>query len=82
MRTALLTLALLEAFALTHRAQASFSCFDTPDSGRRCACVGSGECDELLKSGDCRSKARCDNGELGPIICSCKAAARAAKTAH
>ena len=51
-----------------------FSCFDTPDNGRRCACVGSGECDEMLKSGDCKSKPHCDDGELGPIICSCKAA--------
>lgn len=77
MRTALL-LTLLEALALAHPAEAAFRCFDTPDNGWRCACVGSGECNEMLKSGDCRSVPRCDNSELGPIICSCKAA-RAAK---
>jgi hypothetical protein len=74
MRTALLTLTLLEALAIMRPTQAIFSCFDTPDNGRRCACVGSGECDEMLKSGDCKSKPHCDDGELGPIICSCKAA--------
>jgi hypothetical protein len=81
MRTAALALALLEALALTHPAQAAFKCFDTPGNGHRCACVGPGECGEMLKSGDCKSKPRCDNGELGPIICSCKAA-RGAQAAH
>jgi hypothetical protein len=81
MRTALLTVALLETLALADPAQAAFRCFDTPDNGFRCACVGSGECDELLKSGDCKSKPHCDNAELGPVICSCKAAG-AAKSTH
>ncbi len=73
MRTALLTLTLLAALALAKPARAAFSYFDTPDDGRRCACVGSGECDEMLKSGDCQSVPRCDKGELGSIVCSCKA---------
>jgi hypothetical protein len=75
MRTALLALILLEAPALTRPAQATFNCFNTPDDGRGCAYVGAGECDEMLKSGYCKSKPHCDNGELGPIICSCKARA-------
>ena len=47
--------------------------FDTPSEGRRCACIGVRQCDEMLKSGDCKSDPRCDNGELGAIVCSCKA---------
>jgi hypothetical protein len=78
MRTALLTLTLLEALALMQPARAAFRCFDTPDSGWRCACVGASECGEMLKSSDCKSTPRCDKGELGSVICSCKAA-RAAK---
>ncbi len=78
MRTALLALTLLEALAQAQPARAAFSCFDTPDNGRRCACVGSSECDEMQKSGDCKSTPQCDKHELGPMICSCKAA-RAAK---
>jgi hypothetical protein len=67
--------------ALAPSAEAAFRCFDTPDSGRRCACMGAAECGEMLKSGDCKSTPRCDKGELGPIICSCKAS-RAAKATH
>ena len=33
MRTALLTLTLLEALAITRPTQGTFSCFDTPDNG-------------------------------------------------
>jgi hypothetical protein len=79
MRTALLAATLLGASALTHPATAAFRCFDTPESGQRCACVGSGECDEMLRSGVCKSTPQCDKHELGSMICSCKAS-RAAKT--
>jgi hypothetical protein len=73
MRTALLTLTLIEALTLAHPAEATFRCFDTPDSGWRCSCVGSDECEALLKSGNCKSALSCDKGELGSMICSCKA---------
>ena len=81
MRIALLTLALLEIFAQAHPARADFRCFDAPGDGRRCACVGSGECTEMQKSGDCKTAPLCDKGELGSVICSCKAV-RAAGTTH
>jgi len=73
MRAALLTLTMVELLALTHSVSETFNCFDTPSEGRRCACIGVRQCDEMLKSGDCKSDPRCDNGELGAIVCSCKA---------
>jgi hypothetical protein len=81
MRTALLTLALLVIVAFAPGANADFKCFDTPDGGWRCACVGSGECEAMQKSGACKSDPVCDKGELGSRVCSCKAA-RAARAAH
>jgi hypothetical protein len=54
-------------------AAATFNCFDTPQRERRCACIGGSNCIELEKSGSCKSDFECDDGELGAIICSCKA---------
>ncbi|HZP08066.1 hypothetical protein [Methyloceanibacter sp.] len=81
MRTALLVTALLWTLALPPRASADFKCFDTPDGGWRCACVGSSDCEAMQKSGACKSDIVCDKGELGSRVCSCKAA-RAARAAH
>jgi hypothetical protein len=74
MRLALLTLLMVQVLLLTHSAGATFNRFDTPGQGRRCACIGSNDCSEMRKSGNCKSSPECDNGELGAIICSCRAA--------
>jgi hypothetical protein len=73
MRIALLLLTILETLFLTRSAGATFNCFDTPGQGRKCACIGSNDCSEMRKSGNCKSSPECDNSELGAIICSCKA---------
>ena len=73
MQRALLTSVLIASLALAHPAGAAFRCFDTPGHGPRCACIGPGDCDAMLKSGNCRSDPECDKGELGAKICSCKA---------
>jgi len=48
--------------------------FETPGEGRRCACIGAGNCSEMKNSDSCASGPECDKSELGAIICSCKAA--------
>jgi len=75
MRAALLTLIIVEALFLSPSAWAKFNCFETPGEGRRCACVGSNDCSEMQKSGNCKSAPDCDNSQLGAIICSCRATA-------
>jgi hypothetical protein len=73
MRAALLVLTLtMASLALGVRARAEFNCFQTP--GVRCACIGRIDCSEMKNSGRCKSDAECDKGELGAVICSCKAA--------
>jgi hypothetical protein len=75
MRVALLVLTLtMASLAGSLSAVAEFNCFGTPGKGARCACVGANDCSEMKKSGSCKSDAACDKGELGAIICSCKAA--------
>ena len=76
MRTALrvLTIVVGASFLSHSDARATFDCFETPEEGRRCACVGVDGCSEMQKSGSCKSDPECDNRQLGAIICSCKAA--------
>jgi hypothetical protein len=75
MRVALLVLTLtMASLAGSMRAGAEFNCFQTPGEGIRCACIGASGCSEMKNSGSCRSEPECDNGELGAIVCSCKAA--------
>jgi hypothetical protein len=86
MRVALLVLTLAVASLVgSLDAEAEFNCFATPGEGVRCACIGLNDCSEMKNSDSCKSDPECDKGELGAIICSCKAA-RTAKaggpTAH
>ena len=75
MRIALLILTLMIAsLAGSMGAGAEFNCFQTPGEGIRCACIGASDCSEMRNSGSCKSEAECDKGELGAIVCSCKAA--------
>ena len=75
MRAALLVLILMSApLAGSMGAGAEFKCFQTPGEGIRCACIGASDCGEMKNSGNRKSEAVCDKGELGAIICSCKAA--------
>jgi hypothetical protein len=75
MRVALLVLALAVASLVgSLDAGAGFNCFDTPGEGIRCACIGANDCSEMKNSDSCKSDPQCDKGELGAIICSCKAA--------
>jgi hypothetical protein len=71
---ALLMLAVLVCSLLTPAdAGAGFNCFDTPQGERRCACIGANACDELQQSDSCQSDLKCDKGELGAVVCSCRA---------
>jgi hypothetical protein len=75
MRIALLVLTLtMASLAGSMGAGAEFNCFQTPGEGIRCACIGASDCSEMKNSGSCKSEAECDKGELGAIVCSCKAA--------
>jgi hypothetical protein len=75
MRAALLTVGIAAAILLLlSKAQATFDCFETSQRERRCACTGGRNCIELQKSGSCKSGFKCDDSELGAMICSCKAA--------
>ena len=75
MRAALLVLTLtMASLAVSVGARAEFNCFQTPGEGVRCACIGTTDCGEMKNSGRCNSEAECDKGELGAVICSCKAA--------
>jgi hypothetical protein len=75
MRVALVVLtATLALLAGSMGAGAEFNCFQTPGEGIRCASIGASDCGEMKNSGTCKSEAECDKGELGAIICSCKAA--------
>jgi hypothetical protein len=74
MRFALLIVTLtLVSLAWNWDASAEFNCFETPGEGSRCACIGASDCTEMKNSGSCKSEAECDKGDLGAIICSCKA---------
>jgi hypothetical protein len=74
MRFALLIVTLtLVSVAWNWNAGAEFNCFETPGEGSRCACIGANDCTEMKNSGSCKSEAECDKGDLGAIICSCKA---------
>jgi hypothetical protein len=75
MQAALLVLTLtMASLAVSVGARAEFNCFQTPGEGIRCACIGASDCSEMRNSGSCKSEAECDKGELGAIVCSCKAA--------
>ncbi len=75
MRVALLVVTVTLASLLgSLDAGAEFNCFQTPGEGIRCACIGASDCGEMKSSGSCKSEAECDKGELGAVICSCKAA--------
>ena len=75
MRVALLVVILaLASLGWNWDARAEFNCFETPGEGSRCACIGANDCTEMKNSDNCKSEAACDKGELGAIICSCKAA--------
>ena len=70
MRAALLVLILMSApLAGSMGAGAEFKCFQTPGEGIRCACIGASDCGEMKNSGNCKSEAVCDKGELRAIIC-------------
>jgi hypothetical protein len=74
MRAALLVIALAVVSLLgSLDAWAKFDCFETPGEGRRCACIGAGNCSEMKNSDSCKQDPQCDKSELGAIICSCKA---------
>ena len=73
MRVALLVVILaLASLGWNWDARAEFNCFETPGEGD--ACIGANDCTEMKNSDNCKSEAACDKGELGAIICSCKAA--------
>jgi hypothetical protein len=75
MRVALLVLTLTIASLVGSRgSRAEFNCFQTPGEGIRCACIGASDCSDMKNSGSCKSEVECDKGELGAIVCSCKAA--------
>jgi hypothetical protein len=74
MRTVLILAFAIVTLAGSGEARTAFNCFQTPGEGSRCACIGASDCGEMKSSGNCKSEARCDKGELGAIICSCKAA--------
>ena len=75
MRVALLVVILASAsLGWNWDAIAEFNCFETPGEGSRCACLGANDCTEMKNSDNYKSEAACDKGELGAIICSCKAA--------
>ena len=74
MRFALLIVTLtLASLAWNWNASAEFNCFETPGEGPRCACIGANDCTDMKNSDSCKSEAECDKGDLGAIICSCKA---------
>jgi hypothetical protein len=74
MRVALPVLALTAASLVgSLDAWAEFNCFETPGEGVRCACIGASDCGEMKNSDSCKSDPQCDKGELGAIMCSCKA---------
>ena len=74
MRGARLVLAIALTIATVPlSAHAAFSCFVTARGERRCACVGGADCIDLQKSGSCKSHFKCDDSELGALICSCQA---------
>jgi len=75
MRLALLTIVIVAAFGVPRAdARTDFYCFVTP-VGERCACEGTESCRALHNSNSCVTDPECDDGELGIIICSCKATA-------
>jgi len=74
MRFALLIVTFtLASLAWSWNARAEFNCFETPGEGSKCACIGANDCTDMKNSNSCKSEAECDKGDLGAIICSCKA---------
>jgi hypothetical protein len=73
MRLALLTIIVVAAFSVPAEARTDFDCFVTPQGETRCACEGDESCRAMDNSTSCVSEPECDNGELGAVICSCKA---------
>jgi hypothetical protein len=73
MRLALLTIVIVAAFGLPAEARTDYDCFVTPQGETRCACEGDESCRAMHNSSSCISEPECDNGELGAVICSCKA---------
>jgi hypothetical protein len=74
MRLPLLMIAIVAAGVSCAHARTDFYCFVTP-VGERCACEGTESCRALHNSNSCVTDPECDDGELGIIICSCKATA-------
>jgi len=74
MRVALLVVTVTLALVWSGDAGAEFNCFQTPGEGPRCACIGANDCTQMKNSDNCKSEAECDRGELGAVVCSCKAA--------
>jgi len=72
MRLALLTIVIVAAGISRANARTDFYCFVTP-VGEGCACEGRESCRALDNSNSCVTDPECDDGELGIIICSCKA---------
>jgi hypothetical protein len=80
MRLALLTILIVAAFGVPRAdARTDFYCFVTPE-GERCACEGTESCRALDNSNSCLTDPECDDGELGIIICSCKATPASRRT--
>ena len=73
MWVALTTLIAVAALFLPLSQASAFNCFETPEGEHRCACIGANDCTEMRQSHTCKSDATCDHGELGAVICSCKA---------
>jgi hypothetical protein len=74
LRAALLVAAIVLAVGVApFTAQATFSCFVTAQGEPKCACIGGADCIALQKSGDCKTRFKCDDSELGALVCSCKA---------
>jgi hypothetical protein len=73
MRLALLTIVMIAALGLPAQAGTDFDCFVTPQGETRCACEGDDSCRAMDNSKACVTDPECDDGELGVMICSCKA---------
>ena len=73
MRATLLTLTVAMTLFPPRLFAREFNCFDTPEGGHRCACMGSAACNEMKQSGNCKSEPVCDQGQLGTVVCSCNA---------
>ena len=81
MRATLLSLTVAIALFPSRLFAQEFNCFDTPEGGQRCACMGVAACGEMRQSGNCKSDPLCDQGQLGVVVCSCDAG-RASRKRH